>query len=775
MGTVKTYRIIHNPYNFHTKLIPIYEGSTTVEEDLSDADCFRDILRCGHPMPIQSIGYALLERIDEQEQKSNRPFRVEFQGIERDQKDFDHICKVYDKNHPDRFTWSFRKSGVPTPAQVRKQLGDICASIASIYSDDTKVSARLNKCRTISEHKLNVLIAGMQNSGKSTLLNALFGINLLPTSSDIETATVYEICNGEKAKIVVKAPDGDAKEICFPYEFCDSADSWFSPLMSRQKYEDQMLKAIHAQDLYAQMRCALCAINSHIKEQQEEKQSSSNLGFVSQITIYVPNLRILGLGTNYHFWDLPGEGAVHLKEEHKALINQMCSNVETAILVYVCNIDAFLHEAPRKALNGMEQYQQIDYLRSIYVLNKADGEEDFDTLLQKIPADKTFRYRKIIFTCGSVALSARARRKSDRTLQLFQDSADCGPGLSLPEKACLPKGTDLEKLYNVSQQFPVLESLPEKFQTILLRSGLPLLAALIEDYSQHMFDLKQISDIKSEIRNMVQEIVSEQDKRLATQQAKKESLENTRNEIRAELEQKLTESIAEMARRENQGRELATKSLAGIIEEYQKKSEELIKQEFKTGLKGKKQKIANIQNALNKQIASDWLSIQKRIESGLVKTCDQAKEELCKAMAITHTALTNHDLDGIRSSIRSVQIDSETIAIKAPDIRTSPLDFLFRKHFESKVAKTFNNKIRECFNTVAEKYAIPLDKKIKKFLEDLQSTVKRKIDDLNPELKKQNRELAKATRDFEDLIRRKEALDEQWKRAEEIQLQMQGE
>ena len=81
---------------------------------------------------------------------------------------------------------------------------DRCASIASIYSDDTKVSARLNKCRTISEHKLNVLIAGMQNSGKSTLLNALFGINLLPTSSDIETATVYEICNGEKAKIVVK-------------------------------------------------------------------------------------------------------------------------------------------------------------------------------------------------------------------------------------------------------------------------------------------------------------------------------------------------------------------------------------------------------------------------------------------------------------------------------------------------------------------------------------------------------------------------------------------
>lgn len=55
---------------------------------------------------------------------------------------------------------------------------------------------------------MNILVLGIQNSGKSTLINALLGREILPTSEGIETAALYTIESGNADQILIYLSSG---------------------------------------------------------------------------------------------------------------------------------------------------------------------------------------------------------------------------------------------------------------------------------------------------------------------------------------------------------------------------------------------------------------------------------------------------------------------------------------------------------------------------------------------------------------------------------------
>jgi len=79
---------------------------------------------------------------------------------------------------------------------------------------DRELSARAEECKTLIRTKqYNVAVMGEFKRGKSTLINALLGLEVLPADATPTTATINRITYGDEKRVVVKFKDGSEKEI----------------------------------------------------------------------------------------------------------------------------------------------------------------------------------------------------------------------------------------------------------------------------------------------------------------------------------------------------------------------------------------------------------------------------------------------------------------------------------------------------------------------------------------------------------------------------------
>ena len=77
----------------------------------------------------------------------------------------------------------------------------------------------LNLAQNIQNPELIVPVLGSQGTGKSTLINAILGDNILPNDADETTCVPVEIRYGTKEKAIVHFQSGDTREIALS---CDS-------------------------------------------------------------------------------------------------------------------------------------------------------------------------------------------------------------------------------------------------------------------------------------------------------------------------------------------------------------------------------------------------------------------------------------------------------------------------------------------------------------------------------------------------------------------------
>lgn len=93
-------------------------------------------------------------------------------------------------NHMQQFSEKYPKLNIPQP------------------STDFKLSEDLLK-----NGEFNVAVCGKVKNGKSSLINALLGRDLLPTCNDVATSRVFKISNAEEESFFVVFANGDKKEI----------------------------------------------------------------------------------------------------------------------------------------------------------------------------------------------------------------------------------------------------------------------------------------------------------------------------------------------------------------------------------------------------------------------------------------------------------------------------------------------------------------------------------------------------------------------------------
>lgn len=201
--------------------------------------------------------------------------------------------------------------------EITKEMRDIFAEYELTKKEFARTEELIDK---IENKKITVSVIGQFKRGKSMLVNAMIGENVLPIGIVPVTAVVTTIEHGESAAIV--------------------------------RFENGIVKGIEFDEL-----------KKYINEQEN---SNNHLG-VRQVTVYSPSDFLEGGMT---FVDTPGVGSVHQKNTDEAYAFVK----ESDAVIFMLSVDSPINSIEVDFLKNAKEYASKFY----FVVNKIDTIDEDD-------------------------------------------------------------------------------------------------------------------------------------------------------------------------------------------------------------------------------------------------------------------------------------------------------------------------------------------------------------------------------------------------------------
>ena len=118
-----------------------------------------------------------------------------------------------------------------TTEAVQERLGELVGELLELVDGIVPASSRLDLeagRRRLEEERVNLVVLGEFKRGKSTLVNALVGVEVVPTGVLPLTAVVTVVRYGEKRRLLVAFADGGRQEVA-PAEIAEFATEAGNP------------------------------------------------------------------------------------------------------------------------------------------------------------------------------------------------------------------------------------------------------------------------------------------------------------------------------------------------------------------------------------------------------------------------------------------------------------------------------------------------------------------------------------------------------------------
>jgi GTPase Era involved in 16S rRNA processing len=371
---------------------------------------------------------------------------LEFEGTEIDYGDLINMINYYNKNNGKKnINLLPHEKTLPS---VNKIYSDLIALSAETqndlekeinnYSSETfgkiykKELERLKVAiEEINKNPVAICFIGGYSTGKSTLINALLGVPLLPKAIEAKTTAIFRIINDKNISIQFSTIGREEKYgLKVNWENNKPSFSFnFKHELTIFKEIKQILRENQDEPcVEKQIYNLLDYINNHYIIRNEENIVSEVDEYVTDIVdIYYP-INFTN-STNFTIYDTPGTDSNRYQEFHEVVLKKAINDPKNSILVCVFDsvklegtpnqmlfslLDKVTHE---KAEGGVS----IDKDRSFHVINRIDG-CDYDQI-PKLPK-KSIEYafkdgkkslplsdKKLFFTSARAGLAAKARIK----------------------------------------------------------------------------------------------------------------------------------------------------------------------------------------------------------------------------------------------------------------------------------------------------------------------------------------------------------------------------
>ena len=263
--------------------------------------------------------------------------------------------------------------------------------IKHIMQDDEDVKKEINKVSKALDDVIPLCVFGNYSAGKSTFINALTGVEILPSGSDPVTAKIYEI---------KKSKHPDQAEITFEFhnERIKLSIEGKELIVSEGNPGLEIVKSIKEEitndgtyELYAMVRIAMEILNNYEKRDRAVTEISN---VISVSVPFSPN-GVIGTSQNkFVIFDTPGSNS-NSNEDHSKVLDEAMAGFSNGIPLWITQYDAHDTKDNAELCDNVLAIKSLDKRFTMIIFNKADDADLPENGFTEKQVNEILEYRAI--------------------------------------------------------------------------------------------------------------------------------------------------------------------------------------------------------------------------------------------------------------------------------------------------------------------------------------------------------------------------------------------
>ena len=334
---------------------------------------------------------------------SDRKVIVEMITTKEDFKDFESMVEEYNKSQQEREISTTLLAELPDMNSLYQKIVEYGSKIVEHVSSnketsnaqttfvkkiETEFSEKIDEnitsirkhIESMKDNNINLCVTGAYSTGKSVLINAILGYEILPHAIESKTANTFRI----------KSPSENEKELHFIIDKTLTILQWND---KKEKFEFVTEKPEPTQEILSNIYNKINDLNDSSLESHQQLYKiidilNINSEHISDILIKFP----IPLDTDsckFTIYDTPGTDSNY--EEHQDVLNKALEEQTHSIMIFVVSPKKLEGAGNKTILNSLKDKESnktnIDIDRSIFVMNQSDGVDTLDEL-QKLQESK---------------------------------------------------------------------------------------------------------------------------------------------------------------------------------------------------------------------------------------------------------------------------------------------------------------------------------------------------------------------------------------------------
>lgn len=413
-------KIVSNPYEEQVEFFTL-SGAEWTSINPSSRLLNEKLVKGFFPFKAEDIVKVILKEFGGSEK-----IQLIFEGADDEWRELEAICddEAYsaqiEAQRADRHLSNARDI-LPEIIEVFKEVKPL---VDSSVSDHTKVSDQIDKFTDVSSDIIPLCVLGNYSAGKSTFINALIGMEILPNGDEPVTARVFQIKRSkDRDRAMIQFNCGESRYVL---RFDPNGLMENKELSGFALYDKIAAKAAKAAPgMATHMNSALKVLNSY--QAEDDDRPISDL-----IRIEVPFAESDPWPHDREFviFDTPGSNSAS-NEDHVRVLRAAMDGLSNGLPIFVAEYSSLDSTDNEKLYREIEQIPAIDERFAMIVVNKADSADlpkggfDEDEVKQvmgwSIP--RNLYGQGIYFVSSILGLGAKIRGEfmSDNYAEKFED------------------------------------------------------------------------------------------------------------------------------------------------------------------------------------------------------------------------------------------------------------------------------------------------------------------------------------------------------------------
>lgn len=386
-------KIRSNPYNREISYLTMDEATgqwvdvreTDERSRLRETDSERSFL----PFKIKEIITIIIKEYYVGREK----VQLYFEGTQDEYYEVEAVCEsddVKDKIELIR-TNTILENARFIKGDIKEVFERVNPVIENIMKEDFSVKRGLNKVSQALDDVIPLCVFGNYSAGKSTFINALIGVELLPSGGDPVTAKIYEIRNSEffdQAKISFEF-HGERIEISIEgKEFRVLKGDSETDIVKSIKEE---IDNEGSHELYAMVRIAMDILNNYEKKDKEVTE----IGSVITLVVPFSTSGVIGNSSNkFVIFDTPGSNS-NSNQDHAKVLAEAMDGFSNGIPLWVTQYDAHDTKDNAELCDKVLAIDSLDKRFTMIIFNKADDADLSEGGFSEKQVKEILEYRAI--------------------------------------------------------------------------------------------------------------------------------------------------------------------------------------------------------------------------------------------------------------------------------------------------------------------------------------------------------------------------------------------